>query len=77
MHVTANVGPKDPIRPRRRNGGAKDTYERALFAEFLRHRDVSSLAGAIARRLGGGVRQADLIAGAGLESNEKRGEGLR
>jgi hypothetical protein len=40
--------------------------EGALLAEFVRHRTVASLAGAIAGRLGGDVRAADLIAEAGL-----------
>jgi hypothetical protein len=40
--------------------------ETALLAEFKRHDSVASLAGAIAKRLGGKDRDADLIAGAGL-----------
>ncbi len=40
--------------------------EGALLAEFMRHDSVASLAGAIAKRLGGNEREADLIARAGL-----------
>ncbi|MBV9287874.1 MAG: hypothetical protein JO288_08620 [Hyphomicrobiales bacterium] len=75
--MSASTGPKRSVRARRRNGGGEDERERALLAEFLRHRDVASLAGAIARRLGGGVRETDLIAGAGLEPRPERGEDLR
>ena len=74
--VTASVGPKRPVRPGRRNRGVEEAPERALLAEFLRHRDVASLAGAIARRLGG-VREADLILNAGLEPSRDRNGRLR
>ena len=73
-HVTASIGPKRPVRARRRNGAGEDARERALLAEFLRNRDVASLAGAIARRLGGRVRETDLIEGAGLEPPPERAE---
>ena len=44
-----------------------DESEIALLAEFMRHDSVASLAGAIATRLGGKARQADLIARADLD----------
>ena len=72
--MTESVGPKTHPGGLRRNDRAVAARERALLAEFLRHRDVASLAGAIARRVGGGVREADLIAGAGLEPNRERGK---
>jgi len=68
--VTA-AGTGEDCRARGGNRLAK-ARERALLAEFLSHGDVASLARAIARRLGGGVREADLIAGAELETNRKR-----
>lgn len=76
-HVTASIGPKRPVRARRRKGAGQDARERALLAEFLRNPDVASLARAIARRLGGGVRETDLMKGAGLEPPPERGEVLR
>ena len=45
----------------------RDENEIALLAEFMGHDSVASLAGAIAARLGGKARQADLIARAGLD----------
>lgn len=45
-----------------------DESEIALLAEFMRHDSVASLAGAIAARLGGKTRRADLIARADLDS---------
>ncbi|HZZ61836.1 MAG TPA: hypothetical protein VFE63_11770 [Roseiarcus sp.] len=47
--------------------------EIALLAEFMRHDSVASLAGAIAARLGGKARQADLIARADLDARQGRG----
>jgi hypothetical protein len=44
----------------------REENEIALLAEFMRHDSVASLAGAIAARLGGETRQADLIARADL-----------
>ena len=41
--------------------------EIALLAEFMRHGSVASLAGAIAKRLGGRARGADLIVRADLD----------
>jgi hypothetical protein len=41
--------------------------EIALLAEYMRHDSVASLASAIAARLGGRARQADLIARADLD----------
>lgn len=46
--------------------------ERALLAEFMRHGSVASLATAIAKRLGSGAREADLIVRA---DRDKRGDG--
>jgi hypothetical protein len=43
-----------------------ETRELALLAQFMQHDSVASLANAIAERLGGNVRSADLIASAGL-----------
>ncbi len=44
----------------------RNDEETALLAEFMRHDSVASLAGAIAARLGGNARQADLLARANL-----------
>ena len=49
-----------------RRPAANEQAELALLAEFMRHDLVASLAGAIAARLGGNVRETDLIAGADL-----------
>ena len=49
--------------------------EIALLAEFMRHGSVASLAGAIAKRLGGRARGADLIVRADLD--ERRDGPLR
>jgi hypothetical protein len=46
--------------------------ELALLAEFMRHDSVAALAGAIAERLGGTVREKDLIAGADLGSRRDK-----
>ena len=51
---------------------ADDQIELALFAEFLRHDSVASLAAAIAERLGGDVRDQDLIACAGLAVSRRK-----
>jgi hypothetical protein len=45
-----------------------ETRELALLAQFMQHDSVASLANAIAERLGGGLRGADLIASAGLDA---------
>ena len=59
---------------RRKKGGAEDeALENRLFAEFVGHGTVASLAGAIAGRLGGRVRDADLIAEAGLPPSRDKG----
>jgi hypothetical protein len=53
---------------RRATGVApREQDELALLAEFLRHGSVAALAGAIAKRLGGRARGADLIARADLD----------
>ena len=52
---------------------ANEQAELALLAEFMRHNSVASLAGAIAARLGGNVRETDLIARADLNSRRDRG----
>jgi hypothetical protein len=48
--------------------GTDEARELALLAQFIRHDSVASLANAIAERLGGSMRGADLIAAAGLGS---------
>ena len=53
--------------PRSADASHRDENEIALLAEFMRHDSVASLAGAIAARLGGKARQADLIARADLD----------
>jgi hypothetical protein len=62
--------PMRKIRPPAPNGtrAADEQSELALLAEFMRHDSVAALAGAIAQRLGGAVRDEDLIAGANLGS---------
>jgi hypothetical protein len=52
--------------PRGGDVAHRDENEIALLAEFMGHNSVASLAGAIAARLGGKARQADLIARADL-----------
>ena len=52
---------------------ANEQAELALLAEFMRHNSVASLAGAIAARLGGNVRETDLIARADLELETRQG----
>jgi hypothetical protein len=59
---------RPPLSQRAGRGAADETRELALLAEFLRHDTVASLAGEIARRLGGEARDTDLIAGANLDS---------
>lgn len=58
---------------RREKVGADEELESALFAEFTRHGTVASLAGAIAGRLGGRVRDADLMDEAGLHPSRDKG----
>ena len=53
--------------PRAEDVAQGEENEIALLAEFMRHDLVASLAGAIAARLGGKARQADLIARADLD----------
>ena len=62
-----------------RSSGRRDTRpaagaqtELALFAEFVRHDSVASLAAAIAERLGGDVRDQDLIACADLDVSRRK-----
>jgi hypothetical protein len=45
---------------------ADEQSELALLAEFTSHDSVAALAGAIARRIGGAVRDEDLIGCANL-----------
>ncbi|HKN31258.1 MAG TPA: hypothetical protein VJY34_26630 [Roseiarcus sp.] len=53
---------------RRAKRVAREQDELALLAEFMRHGSVAALAGAIAKRLGGGrARGANLIARADLD----------
>ena len=58
---------------RRSRPAANEQAELALLAEFMRHDSVASLAGAIAARLGGNVRETDLIARADLAPSRGRG----
>ena len=51
---------------------ADEPNELALLAEFTRHDSVAALAGAIAQRLGGAVRDKDLIGGADLDSRRDK-----
>jgi hypothetical protein len=67
---------RNPLRPRvsgarlaARRRHAPAPSELDLLSEFLRHDSVSSLAGAIAGRLGGRIRASDLIAGADLDAD--------
>ena len=52
--------------------GADDQTELALLAEFVRHESVATLAAAIAERLGGDVRDQDLIAYADLALRQRK-----
>jgi hypothetical protein len=45
--------------------------ELALLAEFMSHDSVAALADAIAQRIGGAVRDEDLIARANLDSRRE------
>ncbi|MBV8103088.1 MAG: hypothetical protein JO223_00380 [Hyphomicrobiales bacterium] len=53
---------------RKGSRAAEEQNELALLAEFTRHDSVTALAGAMAQRLGGAVRDKDLIAGADIGS---------
>jgi hypothetical protein len=56
------------VAARRAKGVARhDEHELALPAEFVRHGSAASLAGAIAKRLGGRAEGADLIARSDLD----------
>jgi len=59
---------KTLVAARRSRGAApRGEDELVLLAEFMHHGSVASLAGAIAKRLGGRARGADLIARADLD----------
>ncbi len=58
--------------PRNGSRAAEEQGELALLAEFTRHDSVAGLASAIAQRLGGTVREKDLIAGADLGSRRDK-----
>jgi hypothetical protein len=58
--------------PRGNDVAQREENEIALLAEYMRHDSVASLASAIAARLGGRARQADLIARADLDPRRDR-----
>jgi hypothetical protein len=51
---------------------ADEQSELALLAEFMSHDSVAALADAIAQRIGGAVRDEDLIARANLDSRREK-----
>jgi hypothetical protein len=56
---------------RAKRDATREQAELALLAEFMRHGSVAALAGAIAKRLGGRARGADLIDRADLDERHE------